>query len=367
MRPPKDNPSEFLQKISPYVESDGARNILQISRDISIPYATLRARLQRLKEQGISILPIVDSEKIGLERIRVQFMLSKEITNHKPFFATLHQEAGLTYYARTLVSQLFDCEFMIPQGMKSKLHRLLNSLVDLKLIHSLGFHTLLWKDTLMMKTQYYDYELGNWDVDFSNIKADPSKDSGIVKSGSDESKFDHTDLQIIRWLRHDPWTKTKDLAKKMNTNEGIVAYHLARHVFGDKQIPSFRLKWTGQKEALAKHTIVGITLLFKDITKSARHAISVLTSLPFTWNHMLSGDNYYISELLIPIGYLAETMRYISDNLRPLDLKPMILYGDWNCASSFTIPYMLHVKGEGWNFEPENSLKYILRMCLASH
>ena len=363
MRPPQDNPSEFLSRIVPYVESDGARNFLEMSQELSIPYQTLRRRMQLLNEQGISILPIVDPQRIGLERVKAQFILSKEVTNYKSFFGGLHQSAGLIYYARNLVSQLFDCEFMIPSGKEDKLLLLLASLQELKLINNYSLQRIVWKDTLMMRTQYFDYEHGVWDVDLSNIKADPSKDPQITRTSSERTRYDHTDLLIIRWLRHDPWIKAVDLAEKLNLSDSDISYHLKNHVFGKKMVPTFRLKWSGSKDALSKHTITGITLMFKDIPEeSVKHAISVLTALPFTWTHALCEGGVYISELLIPVGYFNESMKYISDNLRALDLKPQILHGDWSCASNFTIPYMMHVKGKEWNFEPENSLQYILQM-----
>lgn len=345
----------------PYVEADGARNFLKISQDLSIPYQTLRVRMQHLKDHGISIAPIINSRKIGLDRVRAQFTLSKEITNYKSFFGGLHQSAGLSYYARTLVSQVFDCEFMIPHGNENKLLGLMDSLQSLKLIQNYSLHKLLWKEVLMMKTKFYDYEHATWDIDFSNMKANPARDQEIT--GADDERYDHSDILIIKWLQYDPWIKATDLAEKMNLSDSDISYHLKNHVFGRKQIPTFKLKWTGSREAVSKHTIVGITLVFKEIpTESARRAMSVLTALPFTWNHMLSEDGLYLCELLIPIGYLAESMKYISDNFRTLDLKPEILHGDWSCASSFTIPYMMHVKGKEWNFEPENSLQYILQM-----
>ncbi len=363
MRPPRDNPSEFLSRIAPYVESDGARNFLKISQDLSIPYQTLRSRMQLLKEQGITIASIIDSKKIGLDRVRVQFNLSKDVTNYKSFFGGLHQSAGLTYYARTLVSQVFDCEFMIPRGNESKLLGLLDSLQGLKLVQDYSLHKLLWKEVLMMKTELYDYEHATWDVDFSNMKANPERDQGNVGPSAENESYDHNDLLIIKWLQFDPWIKAVDLAGKMGLTDSDISYHLSKHIFGKKQISSFKLNWIGSREAVSKHTIMAITLLFKEIPRdSVKQAISVLTTLPFTWNHMLGEDGVYLSELLIPIGYLAESMKYISDNFRALDLKPEIQHTDWSCNSTFTIPYMMHVKGTEWNFEPENSLQHILQM-----
>ena len=52
MRIPADNVAEFLNKLSRFVDEDGARNLNKISEELDIPYQTLRFRMQRLRESG---------------------------------------------------------------------------------------------------------------------------------------------------------------------------------------------------------------------------------------------------------------------------------------------------------------------------
>ncbi|MDG6995884.1 MAG: winged helix-turn-helix domain-containing protein [Nitrososphaerota archaeon] len=326
---------------------------------MGIPYQTIRFRMGRLGEQGISVLPIVDAQKIGLDRVRVTFELPSDIANLRPIFAGLHVGAGLRFYARTLVSHEFDSEFLIPRGKLDEFGRLLRALEEMRLIENVQFNRLRWKDFIMMRTKYFDYESGEWDVDFSKLAANPSEE---IPQESEPTKVDSTDLQIIKSLEVDPWIRVVELAEKVGMSVGDASYHLNRHVFGKKLISSFRLKWIGTKEAWSKHTMVGQTFVFKQLSdEMARHAIAIMTATPFTWNHMRAEDGTYISELLIPVSLVPETMGFVSERLRQLRLKPEMRYQDWSCTSNFTIPYMMFEPRTGWNLEAESALGHILQ------
>lgn len=359
MRIPNDNPAEFLSRIAPYVDSEGARNLNAICHRLGIPYQTIRFRMGRLKEQGISIIPVVDSARMGLDRMRVSFEVPNDIINLQPIFAGLHQRAGLRFYSRSLVSHEFDTEFLIPSGKIGEFARLIKALEEMKLIENARFDRLLWKDFIMMKTKYFDYESGEWDVDFSKLAADPSE---TIPTKSEPTKIDSADVIIVKSLELDPWIKVVDLAQKVNMSVGDVSYHLNRHIFGKKLISSFRLKWIGTKEAWSKHTMIGQTFVFKQLSdEMARHAMAIMTSSPFTWNHMRAEDGTYISELLIPVALLPETLGFISEQLRQLGLKPDMHYMDWSCTSNYTIPYLMFDPERGWTLEAESALGHILQ------
>ena len=360
MRIANDDVAKFLTRIVPFVETEGARNLYKMSLELSIPYQTLRFRMLRLSEQGITIIPVLNVEELGLQRVRVSFELSTDLKDPKVLFGGLHQTAGLTYYSRSLLTQIFDCEFNIPRDSRKELSRLLLALEEMKIIEKVTLRNLLWKEVLMMKTQYYDYRENQWDIDFTEFSGDPSLK---IPSMSHKEDFDHIDLLIIKSLQIDPWIKVVDLAKEIKMTEGDISYHINKHVFGRNQIGGFRFRWVGTRDAWAKHTILPLTLEFKGLSdEDSRHAMSVVTSTPFTWNHMRAEDGTYFSELLVPVSHLPETMRYISDNLRALKLFPRIALGDMSCVSSFTVPYMMHQKSHGWVFNAEMSLSYCLQM-----
>lgn len=360
MRIPRDNPSEFLDRIAPFVETDGARNFNAICRELSIPYQTLRFRLDRLYEQGISIIPIVDVDKLGLQKIRASFRFTQDIQNHKPFFGGLYQQAGLKSYTRNLLSHEINCEFLIPNEKLSEFGKLLRALEEMKLIRDVEFEPVLWKEVLMMKTQYFDYSNGQWDVDYSQLKGDPSR---RVPKPSLPDKFDRCDLLILKSLEQDPWIKIVDLAKKLEMPVGDVSYHLNKHVMTRKLISTFRLRWIGTKEAWLKHSIVGQSFTFEKLSENeARHAMSVMTSTPFIWNHLRTEEGTYLAELFVPVNYFAETQAYLSEKLRPLDLSPKTSLMDWSFSSRFTIPYSMYEKSEGWQLNAEYALSYILQM-----
>jgi len=364
LRIARDSAEKFLARLTPFVERDGGRNMLEISSKLDIPYQTVRFRLGRLAEQGISISPFVDIEGLGLRRYRISFDFHSEDENKEiaPFFGGLHQAAGLHYYARSLVSHEFDTEFMIPKGKEEELYRLLNSLQELSFIDNVVVRPILWKEVLMMKTEYYDYSNGEWDVDFSKLRASTSRH--YPEGEISEKSFDHTDLMIIKSLQLDSTAKSVELSKKLNVTDSDVSYHMNRHVTMRKLIPSFRIRWTGTKDAWSKHTIIMMTYKFTDLPDDLlRHALSIMTSVPFAWNHLRTQDGAYFVELLVPVGHLTETMKYLSDNLRQMKLKPSeILYPDWSASMNYTIPYHMHEERSGWHFDADTGLGLILQM-----
>lgn len=361
MRTARDNTREFLKRITPSIDYDGGRNLNELSRKLSIPYQTMRFRMLHLVDQGITIHPIIDIGKIGLARYRVTFKISNDVSNLKSFFGGLHQKAGLSYYSRSEFSQIFDCEFFIPSDKEKELRKLLQALQEMKILNGVTSKKVLWKEVLSLRTEHYDYDSQEWDVDFSKLSGNPSvhKDS----KPSIPERFDRKDLLVIKSLQTQPWIKATELSDKLRIHEADIAYHMNKHVFGRGLIPSFVLKWAGTKEAWAKHSIVLITVVFGDMPKpSVRHAMSVLTSLPFTWNHMETEESGYMAELLVPLPLLPETMRYLSDSLRQLDLSPEVRFADPYCLSSYTIPYLMFDHEKGWVFKAEESLGYVLQM-----
>ncbi len=362
MRTISENAADFLSKLVPFVESDGARNWNEISREMPIPYMTLSKRMVKLKEDGFNLLGIPDFDKLGLERFRVFFKLMIQAKEVKPFFGGLHQSAGLKIYSRSMDTHMFDCEFAIPAGTLPQLRKLLDKLVDLKIIQNVEVRRLLWKDLLMLKTQFYDYSKKEWDVDFSALTGDPSIE---IPTKSEPQKFDYADLLMIKELEPDPWIKTVELAKKMGLQKGDAIYHLNKHVFGKKLIKSFKLYWWGNKEVWMKHSIILRTYIFKEISsEDARHAMSILTSAPFTWSHMMTEDGMYMAEMMFPLIQFSEASQYISDRLRESNLSPwQVLHKDWSCLSTFTIPYMLYNNERSrWEFNADYALDYTLQM-----
>jgi hypothetical protein len=344
----------------PFVASDGARNLNAICRELSIPYQTLRFRMNKLGEQGISVLPLLDVDKLGLQRIRASFEIPENAGNPKVILGGLHQKAGLKTYTRIFFSHEFDCEFMIPKGSLTEFGKLLRALEEMKLIENVEYKPILWKQVLMMRTRYFDYESGEWDIDYSRLVGDPSV--SIPTQISPSTKFDYNDLLIIKSLELDPWAKVVDIAEKLKLPVGDVSYHLNKHVLGKKLIPSYRLRWIGNKESWSRHSIVIQTYVFEKLSDDQmRRAMSVMTAAPFTWDTQLADDGTYFANLLIPLSQFPETQHYISEKLRPINLRPRILGGDWSLASIFTIPYMMFEDGR-WKLEAETTLGYVLQM-----
>jgi hypothetical protein len=356
---PRDRVERFLERITPYVLKDGARNLNSVSRGLSIPYQTLRGRMDRLKEaEGISIFTVVDASRLGLERARAFFETpeGKTAFDHRAFFKSLHENAGLQSYARCLVSGKFDCEFVIPSGKFSELGKILASLEDTGIIRNAAASRLLWKEVLTMRCDLYNYKKRDWDFDYSRLAGKrhaPAISTVGATKPAERVRYDHHDVMLVKSLELNPWVTSRDLAKVAGVSDADVHYHLTQHVFGRRQIAGFTLKWTGTEEE-AKRLIVPITYVFKSLGENlAKQATSIFSSEPFTCNHMLTDDGTYVAELLVPARFLVETFEYISSRLRHLDMRPDdLLFPDRASSQRYTIPYrLLDRDRKGWHLD----------------
>ena len=366
MRIPADDVTEFLTRLSPFIDEDGGRNLNKISEELGIPYQTLRFRMGKLKDQGISITPVIEPARFGLSRFRASFEVSPELNDHAAFFGGLHQNAGLHYYARSLSNQSFDSEFTIPPDKEGELSKLLLALEQMGFIENVRIRRLLWKEILGMKTKHYDYVNHVWDIDFSRLLAQPSdyRRSPGSHETTERVKYDHIDLQIIKSLQVDPWTKSVDISKKLNLTDSDISYHMRNHVFGSKMISGFKFVWTGSSDSWAKHTVIPMMYFFNSLTEeTVRNAMSIFAACPFTWNHMMTTEGEYVAELIIPVSQMSETIRYIGNGLRPIKMKPTdITYLDWFCSQNYTIPYLMYRPDAGWQFDAERSLGHVVQM-----
>ena len=363
MRPPSDNAADFLTRLSPFLDVDGGRNLNSISRELSMPYQTIRFRVLHLKDIGISIFPIINTPRLELERTRASLDLSSDLSDPFPFFQALHQAAGLHYFSRSLSSNKYDCEFLIPEGKKSELLKVLRALEEMSFVTNVSACKLLWKEVCKMNTKYFDYSTGQWDVDFSRLSSYPHTMS-FDYSPYEKANFDQMDLLIIKSLQVDSQVKLVDLAQKLKVTPADVSYHLKNHVIEKKMLRGFTFQWKGSSDAWAKHTIMFLTYRFDPLSEeSARHAISIFTSIPFIWNHMRGEDGSYMSELIVPVSYLPETLHYISESLRKVGLRPSEMsYPDWSCSMNYTIPYSMYDDIKGWKFNAEESLSHVIQM-----
>lgn len=316
--------------------------------------------MNKLAERGIRVLPLLDTDKLGLQRVRVSFEIPEGAGDPKVIMGGLHQKAGLKSYTRIFFSHEFDCEFVVPKDSLVQFRKLLEALQEMKLIENVEYKPILWKQILMMKTQHFDYESSEWDVDYSRLVGDPS--ITIEKQISPSTKIDKNDVLIIKSLELDPWAKVVDISEKLKIPVGDVSYHLNKHVLGKKLIPTYRLRWIGNKESWSKHSIVIQTYVFEKLEDDEmRRAMSVMTAAPFTWDIQLAEDGTFFANLLTPLSQFPETQHYISESLRPLNLRPRVLTGDWSLASTFTIPSTMFEERR-WKLDPEVSLSYVLQM-----
>ena len=83
----------------------------------------------------------------------------------------------------------------------------------MKLVENVKYRTVVWNDVFMMKTKYFDYESGEWDVDFSRLVGVSA--AAIPNQSLKNPRLDYNDLLIIKSLELDPWIKVVDIAEKV--------------------------------------------------------------------------------------------------------------------------------------------------------
>lgn len=87
-------------------------------------------------------------------------------------------------------------------------------------------------------------------------------------------------------------------------------------------------------------------------------AQTAFNKLPFTWFDAVAEDgSLYLAQIVLPSTYYLDTMNYLHNECIAFGEKLEYQLADYDCSSSFTIPYELFDETQGWAFDNRIALE----------
>jgi DNA-binding Lrp family transcriptional regulator len=205
-----------------------------------------------------------------------------------------------------------------------------------------------------MRAKFYDFDTGRWDFDWS----DPGKPEVWEYKPSARSRFDYTDLLIVKELRIDATKPIKEMAERFGISYKKLAWHYNTHVKQRRLIRGYTLNWMGtrydfrlEKALHRKHRYFRVDLLAENLSETERmELMSKTNALPFLWAEM--GGQSYWAQFAFPIDNIVEAYQYMTDTVEPIKDKARLIVMDQTNALSFTISYKLFdEQRKMWTFD----------------
>ncbi len=335
-------------------------DIPEISRKLGQFKESVRYRYkEKIVNRGFAVQAAVDHEKLGLRRM---IMVAEVPEPYKQFasafFSAMNELCYLVGFSRTLIGGEYVVHLSVPEQHASEISSFFTSLKDKGLFSRLEILDFDWHRNVPMKPEFYDFDTGRWDFDWSKGAVEDFDSANYAPSP--HSKFDYVDLLIIKELQMDANKSLKEISEKLGINYKKLAWHHAAHVLDRRLLPSYTVNWMGtrydytlEKALHRKHRYFAIELFVRDVndyeSMTLRHHMNML---PFLWSEA-GGRNYYAG-LALPVDNVVEGLQYIGNATAGVRDRFNLYPADQTEAASFTISYKLYDSNlKAWTFNGE--------------
>jgi len=334
-------------------------DIPEISRRLGQFKESVRYRYkEKILNRGMVVQAVADHERLGLKRVIGVVEFSPEFNTYAPTILTAMSDlCYVTSFAKTLPGSRFVVEASVP-------YEHIKTFVDfMGLMKEKGLFTFVdvmpydWMRWSPMKADYYDFDSGQWDFDWTNSSPGNYQAALYAYSPSMKTKFDYVDLMIIKELQKDANISLKEISDKLSINYKKLAWHYGTHVLANRMIDSYRINWMGtaynfesEKAMHRKHRYVSINLFVKNVTNVERLTLMQnVNQLPFVWAEA-SGTNYF-ADLSFPVENVTEALEYIEKIIAPVRDRAEFFIMDVTNSLSFVIGYKLfNQESKQWTF-----------------
>lgn len=338
-------------------------DIPEISRRLGQFKESVRYRYKtKLLDRGFAIQAMVDHEKIGMKRVVAIVDFSPEYRPYAESIITAMNElAYVVFFAQTLPEGLFVINASVPSEFVREFEDFLASLGRLGLFTIEKISEFEWFRNVPMKAEFYDFDSGLWDFDWSNLSSQASADASYAPGT--KSKFDVTDLLLMKELQIDATRSMVEIASKLRINYKKLAWHYSTHVVARRLIKGYRLNWMGtrydfkiERALHRQHRYILVALLATALTDNQRmEFMSRIHRLPFLWLEACGRSNYY-AQLFLPVDVVNEALQFLQVTFLGLGKNLWYSTLDQAKALSYTFSYQLFdSENKVWKFE-KNSL-----------
>lgn len=339
-------------------------DVPEISRRLGQFKESVRYRYkEKVLGKGFSIHVLPNHEKLGLQRV---VMLAEFAPIYKTYAHSILTAMNELCYVVSFERRMFRGDFLVeasvPAEFTDAFVGLMYKLKAKGLFTSVEVVPFEWFRTVPMRTEYYDFDTGRWDFDWSNLQKQ-SDDAGYRPSG--RAKFDKHDLLILKELQIDATRSFIEISGRLKENYKKLAWHYKTHVVGRGLINRYYLRWMGtsystvlERALHRKHRYQQLAILATGLTELERMNLMARSHMvPFIWNEMV-GKTAYCANFFFPTEYITEAYQFLTETIADTKDKTSVLALDQTEALSFTISHQLYdEKKRQWTFDEPKLLE----------
>lgn len=333
-------------------------DVPEISRRLGQFKESVRYRYkEKILNRGFAVQAKVDHEKLGLRRVIVVLDFAEDYRKFsQSILASMNELCYLVSFAKTMPGGYYVASFSAPRGLIDQLKSFLAAMKEKGMLSRLDVVDFDWMRVVPMKSEFYDFDTGRWDFDWT---AKATSDFGSAQyMPSSPTKFDYVDLLIIKELQMDANKSLKEISDKLKVNYKKLAWHYTTHVMARRLLSGYSVNWMGtrydygiEKALHRQHQYFAVDLMVHGVTEYETMALrQAVDRLPFLWSEAV-GVNYFC-EFAFPVDFVVEGLQYLTDTISAVKERAEIYVVDQSNAASFTISYSRFDQAlKKWSFD----------------
>ncbi|MGP8057209.1 MAG: hypothetical protein ACLP9K_06385 [Nitrososphaerales archaeon] len=299
---------------------------------------------EKILNKGFAVQGKADHEKLGLRRVIVVLDFADAYRKFaQSILASMNELCYLVSFAKTMPRGYYIASFSAPREFVNQLKFFLGVMKEKGMFSRLDVVDFDWMRVVPMKSEFYDFDTGRWDFDWTAKETSDFGSAHYMPSGP--AKFDYVDLLIIKELQMDANKSLKEISDKLKVNYKKLAWHYTTHVVARRLLSGYSVNWMGtrydygiEKALHRQHQYFAVTLMVRGVTEyetmSLRQAVD---RLPFLWSEAV-GTNYFC-EFAFPVDFVVEGLQYLTEMISAVKERAEIYAVDQSDAASFTISY----------------------------
>ena len=336
-------------------------DVPEISRRLGQFKESVRYRYkEKILNRGFAVQANVDHEKLGLRRVIVVLDFSEEYRKFsQSILASMNELCYLVSFAKTMPGGYYIASFSAPREFIDQLKSFLNALKEKGMFSRLDVVDFDWVRVAPMKSEFYDFDTGRWDFDWT---AKATGDFGSAQyMPSSPAKFDYVDLLLIKELQMDANKSLKEISDKLKVNYKKLAWHYTTHVMFRRLLRGYSVNWMGtgydygiEKVLHRQHKYFAASLLVRGATEYETMSLrQAFDRLPFLWSEAV-GTNYSC-EFSFPVDFVVEGLQYLTETISAVKERAEIYAVDQSNSASFTVAYSRFDQAQKkWEFNLED-------------
>lgn len=332
-------------------------DVPEISRRLGQFKESVRYRYkEKILNKGFAVQANVDHERLGLRRVIVVLDFAEEYRRFsQSILASMNELCFLVSFSKTMPGGYYIANFSAPREFVDQLKSFLGVMKEKGMFSRLDIVDFDWIRIVPMKSEFYDFDTGRWDFDWTAKTMSDFTSAQYMPSSP--AKFDYTDLLLIKELQMDANKSLKEISDKLKVNYKKLAWHYTTHVMARRLLSGYRVNWMGtsydyaiEKALHRQHRYFAVTLMVRGVTEyetmSLRQAVD---RLPFLWSEAV-GANYFC-EFAFPVDFVVEGLQYLTETISAVKERTEIYVVDQSDAAGFTISYSRYNQArKKWEF-----------------